>query len=173
MRIGQGYDSHRFAVGRRLVLGGVEIPHDRGLAGHSDADAVAHAITDALLGAAGLGDIGRHFPPTDEQWKGADSMELLARVLHLLEEENYQVVNVDVTVIAEAPKIGPHADAMRARLAGMMGISPEQVSVKGKSNEGMGWTGQGEGIAALAVALIDRIEDQDRTFARASAGAAA
>ena len=173
MRIGQGYDSHRFAVGRRLVLGGVEIPHDRGLAGHSDADAVAHAITDALLGAAGLGDIGRHFPPTDEQWSGADSMDLLARVLHLLEEENYQVVNVDVTVIAEAPKIGPHADAMRARLAAVMGISPEQVSVKGKSNEGMGWTGQGEGIAALAVALIDRIEDQDRTFARASAGVAA
>lgn len=166
MRIGQGYDSHRFVAGRRLVLGGVEIPHDRGLGGHSDADAVAHAITDAILGAAGLGDIGQHFPPSDEQWKDADSMELLGRALHLLEEENYQVVNVDVTIVAETPKVGPHASAMCARLAEVLGVSPKQLSVKGKSNEGMGWIGRGEGIAALAVALIDRIEDQDRTFAR-------
>jgi len=173
MRIGQGYDSHRFAEGRRLILGGVEIPHHQGLAGHSDADAVAHAITDALLGASGLGDIGKHFPPTDEAWKDADSIDLLSRVLLLLEQENYQVVNVDVTVIAEAPKIGPHAEAMRARLSGVLRISPDQVSVKAKSNEGMGWTGRGEGIAALAVALIDRIEDQDRIFARASAGGVA
>jgi 2-C-methyl-D-erythritol 2,4-cyclodiphosphate synthase len=169
MRIGQGYDSHRFAEGRRLVLGGVEIPHDRGLTGHSDADAVAHALCDALLGAAGLGDIGRHFPPSDGAWKDADSMDLLTRVVHLLEGENYQPVNVDVTVVTEAPKIGPHADAMRARLAAVLSISPEHVSVKGKSNEGMGWTGSGEGIAVLAVALIDRMEDQDRTFARATA----
>jgi 2-C-methyl-D-erythritol 2,4-cyclodiphosphate synthase len=173
MRIGQGYDSHRFAEGRRLILGGIEIPHDRGLAGHSDADAVAHAVTDAILGAAGLGDIGRLFPPTDGAWKDADSMDLLARAVHRLEQENYQVVNVDATVIAEAPKIGPHAAAMSERLASVLGISPGQVSVKAKSNEGMGWTGRGEGIAALAVALIDRIEDQDRIFARASAGAAA
>ena len=166
MRIGQGYDSHRFSEGRRLVLGGVEIPSDRGLAGHSDADAVAHAVTDALLGAAGLGDIGRHFPPTDEEWKDADSMSLLAKVVHLLEGENYQVVNVDVTVVAEQPRIGPHAEAMRARLGEVLGIAPAYVSVKGKTNEGMGWIGRGEGIAAFAVALIDSVEDQSRLFAR-------
>ncbi|HET8654255.1 MAG TPA: 2-C-methyl-D-erythritol 2,4-cyclodiphosphate synthase [Longimicrobiaceae bacterium] len=166
MRIGHGYDSHRFAEGRRLVLGGVEIPWDRGLSGHSDADAVAHAVTDALLGAAGLGDIGRHFPPGDDAWKDADSMDLLARALRLIEGEDYQVVNVDVTVVAEAPRIGPHADAMRARLAAVLGIAQEQVSIKGKSNEGLGWIGAGEGLAAFAVALIDRIEDQSAVFAR-------
>lgn len=166
MRIGHGYDSHRFAEGRRLVLGGVEIPSARGLDGHSDADAVAHAVTDALLGAAGLGDIGRHFPPSDAQWKDADSMQLLARVVALLEGENYQVVNLDVTVVAEEPRIGPHGDAMRERIAGVVGISPRNVSVKGKSNEGLGWVGRGEGIAVFAVALIDRMEDQDAVHAR-------
>ncbi len=155
MRIGHGYDSHRFADGRRLILGGVEISGERGLDGHSDADAVAHAVTDALLGAAGLGDIGSHFPPSDAEWKDADSMHLMERVVGLLEARNYQVVNVDVTVIAEQPRIGPHAGAMRARLAQVIGISPQHVSVKGKSNEGMGWVGRGEGIAAFAVALID------------------
>lgn len=165
MRIGHGYDSHRFAEGRRLVLGGVEIAHERGLAGHSDADAVAHAVTDALLGAAGLGDIGAHFPPTDATWKDADSMELLERALRILETSNFQVVNVDVTVVAEAPRIGPHAGAMRARLAGVLGIAPDQVSVKGKSNEGMGWIGRGEGIAAFAVALIDRMGSVDELHA--------
>lgn len=169
MRIGNGYDSHRFAEGRRLVLGGVEIPHDRGLSGHSDADAVAHAVTDALLGAAGLGDIGRHFPPGDAEWKDADSMELLARVVRLLEGHNYQPVNVDVTVVAEAPKIGPHADAMRERLAGVLGISPGHVSVKGKTNEGLGWIGRGEGIAVFAVALVDRMEEMDAFLARQGA----
>lgn len=166
MRIGNGYDSHRFAEGRRLVLGGVEIPHEKGLTGHSDADAVAHAVTDALLGAAGLGDIGRHFPPGDAEWKDADSMELLARVVRLLEGHNYQPVNVDVTVVAEAPKIGPHADAMRERLAGVLGISPGHVSVKGKSNEGLGWIGRGEGIAVFAVALVDRMEEMDAFLSR-------
>lgn len=161
MRIGQGYDSHRFAEGRKLILGGVEIPGDRGLAGHSDADAVAHAITDALLGAAGLGDIGRHFPPSDDTWKEADSLQLLARAVRLLEGRNYQVVNVDVTLIAEWPKIGPHAPAMQEKVAGVLGISPEHVSIKGKTNETMGWIGRGEGIAVLAVALIDDLEDQD------------
>src|SRR5687768_133116 len=141
MRVGIGYDSHRFADGRKLVLGGVEIPHERGLGGHSDADAVAHAVTDALLGAAALGDIGTHFPPADERWRGADSIELLRTAYHLLEEENYQVVNVDVTVICEAPRIGPYAEQMRARLAAALGIAPRHVSVKGKSNEGMGWIG--------------------------------
>ncbi len=171
MRIGNGYDSHRFAEGRRLVLGGVEIPHDRGLTGHSDADAVAHAVTDALLGAAGLGDIGRHFPPSDPQWKDADSMQLLARVVRLLEGHNYQTVNVDVTVVAEAPKIGPHADAMRERLAAVLGISAAHVSVKGKTNEGLGWIGRAEGIAVFAVALIDDVEDVDAFLARRRAPA--
>lgn len=166
MRIGHGYDSHRFAEGRRLVLGGVEIPHDRGLTGHSDADAVAHAVTDALLGAAGLGDIGRHFPPTDDTWKDADSMQLLDRVVRLLEGRNYQVVNVDVTVVCEAPKIGPHAAAMGERLAATLGIAPDHVSVKGKTNEGMGAIGRGEGIACFAVALIDDMKGIDDLHAR-------
>ncbi len=166
MRIGHGYDSHRFAEGRRLILGGVEIPHERGLDGHSDADAVAHAVTDALLGAAGLGDIGRHFPPSDAQWKDADSLQLLSRVVRLLEGRNYQVVNVDVTVVCEAPKIGPHAEAMQQRLAGVLGIAPDHISIKGKSNEGLGWIGRGEGIAAFAVALIDSLENIDALHAR-------
>lgn len=166
MRIGHGYDSHRFAEGRRLVLGGVEIPHERGLDGHSDADAVAHAVTDALLGAAGLGDIGRHFPPTDAAWKDADSIQLLAKAVRLLEGRNYQVVNVDVTVVSEAPRIGPHAAAMQERLASVLRIAPGHISIKGKSNEGMGWIGRGEGIAAFAVALIDSLEDIDALHAR-------
>jgi 2-C-methyl-D-erythritol 2,4-cyclodiphosphate synthase len=158
MRVGLGYDSHRFVEGRRLILGGVEIDHPLGLEGHSDADAVAHAVTDAVLGAAGLGDIGRHFPPTDAQWRRADSIQLLRRVGNLVAEQNYQVVNVDVTVVCEAPKLAPHADAMRHTLAGALGIAPRLVSVKGKSNEGMGWIGRGEGIAAMAVVLVDRVE---------------
>jgi 2-C-methyl-D-erythritol 2,4-cyclodiphosphate synthase len=159
VRIGHGYDSHRFAEGRRLVLGGVEIPAERGLAGHSDADAVAHAVTDALLGAAGLGDIGRHFPPSDAEWKNADSMLLLARVVRMLEARNVQVVNVDVTVVTESPRIGPHAEEMRRRIAATLDIAPANVSVKGKSNEGMGWIGRGEGLAVWAVALVDSIPD--------------
>ena len=166
MRIGHGYDSHRFAAGRRLVLGGVEIPSERGLDGHSDADAVAHAVTDALLGAAALGDIGTHFPPSDERYRDADSMALLRQVVRLLEARNYQVVNVDVTVIAEQPRIGSHTVAMRSGLAAACGIAPEHVSVKGKSNEGLGWIGRGEGIAAFAVALIDAMEDVDALHAR-------
>ncbi|MEX2584483.1 MAG: 2-C-methyl-D-erythritol 2,4-cyclodiphosphate synthase [Gemmatimonadota bacterium] len=168
MRIGYGYDSHRFAVGRPLILAGVEIPSQRGLEGHSDADVIAHAIIDALLGAAGLGDIGAHFPPTEKEWKDADSMELLARVVRLLESENYQVVNVDVTLIAEEPRIQPHVEAMRRRLSEVIGIAPTHVSVKGKSNEGMGWIGRSEGIAAHSVVLINRIEDQDPVHARHS-----
>jgi 2-C-methyl-D-erythritol 2,4-cyclodiphosphate synthase len=158
MRIGVGYDSHRFAADRRMVLGGVDIEHDVGLAGHSDADAVAHAVTDALLGAAALGDIGTHFPPSEERWKDADSMALLGAALRLLEERNYQVVNVDATIVCEVPKLAPHAAAMRARLAATLGIAPAAVSVKAKTNEGMGWIGRGEGIAVVAVALIDSVE---------------
>ncbi|CAN5739487.1 2-C-methyl-D-erythritol 2,4-cyclodiphosphate synthase [soil metagenome] len=158
MRVGLGYDSHRFTDGRRLVLGGIEIEHARGLDGHSDADAVAHAVTDALLGACGLGDIGSHYPPTDEAWRDADSIELLRRVGLLAAEQNYQVVNIDVTVICEAPRIGPHAADMCARVAGALGIAPGAVSVKGKTNEGMGWIGRGEGVAAMAVVLVDRLD---------------
>jgi 2-C-methyl-D-erythritol 2,4-cyclodiphosphate synthase len=157
MRVGHGYDSHRFKPGRRLVLGGVEIPSDIGLDGHSDADAVAHAVTDAILGAAALGDIGRYFPPTDASWKDADSMDLLATAVHILEGENYQIVNVDVTVVTESPKISAYADAMRERLARVLHIGPAHVSVKGKTNEGLGWIGRGEGLAAFAVALIDSV----------------
>jgi 2-C-methyl-D-erythritol 2,4-cyclodiphosphate synthase len=158
MRVGLGYDSHRFAEGRRLVLGGVEIDHASGLSGHSDADAVAHAVTDALLGAASLGDIGRHFPPTDERWRDADSIDLLRQAAQLAAERNYQVVNVDVTIVCEAPKIGPHAAAMCGRLASALGIAPAAVSVKAKTNEGLGWIGRGEGVASMAVVLIDRVE---------------
>jgi 2-C-methyl-D-erythritol 2,4-cyclodiphosphate synthase len=158
MRVGLGYDSHRFADGRRLVLGGIVIDHPQGLEGHSDADAVAHAVTDALLGATGLGDIGRHYPPSDPAWKDADSMELLKQSVELAAQQNYQVVNVDVTVVCEAPRIGPHAEAMQARIALALGIAPRLVSVKGKTNEGMGWIGRGEGIAAMAVVLVDRVE---------------
>jgi 2-C-methyl-D-erythritol 2,4-cyclodiphosphate synthase len=158
MRVGTGYDSHRFGTGRRLVLGGVEIEHDRGLEGHSDADVVAHAVTDALLGAAGLGDIGTHFPPGDERWKDADSIELLRRSAELAAGQNYQVVNVDVSIVAESPRMAPYIPLMRQRLADALGIGPDHVSVKGKSNEGMGWIGRGEGIAAIAVVLIDAID---------------
>lgn len=159
MRVGLGYDSHRFEQGRRLVLGGVTIPDHAGLAGHSDGDAVAHALIDALLGAAGDGDIGSHFPPTDVRWKDADSMDLLRRAVTILEGRNYQVVNVDVTVICETPKIGPHAAAMRARLGALLGVGPDAVSVKGKTNEKMGWIGAGEGLAVHAVALVDTIRE--------------
>lgn len=154
MRVGIGYDSHRFAESRRLILAGVRIPHDRGLAGHSDADAVAHAVTDALLGAAALGDIGAHFPASDERWRDADSMVLLERVVTLLRDGGLVPLNVDVTVICEAPRLGPHTDAMRTRLATSLGLDARAVSIKAKTNEGMGWVGRGEGLAALAVASV-------------------
>lgn len=154
MRVGIGYDSHRFAPGRRLVLGGVEIPHEVGLIGHSDADAAAHAVTDAILGAAALGDIGAHFPPSDPRWRDADSIGLLESAVRILAEHGYRVHNVDLTIICEAPKILPHVPAMRERLAEALGIEVGQVSIKGKTNEGMGWIGRGEGIAAMAVATV-------------------
>ncbi|MFO7260079.1 MAG: 2-C-methyl-D-erythritol 2,4-cyclodiphosphate synthase [bacterium] len=154
MRVGIGYDSHRFAPGRRLVLGGIEIPSERGLSGHSDADVVAHAITDALLGAAALGDIGTHFPPSDPRWKDADSLELLAQVRRWLTERGYRVGNVDVTIVCEAPRLGPFIAEMRARLAATLEIETERISIKAKTNEGMGWIGRGEGVAALAVAVL-------------------
>ena len=154
MRIGFGYDSHRFDEARPLVLGGVRIPDHPGLLGHSDGDAIAHAVADALLGAAALGDIGRHFPPSEAQWKDVDSMAMLARAVELLRESDLRVCNLDVTVITERPKIAPNAPEMVARLSEVLGTAPEGISVKGKTNEGMGWIGSGEGMAVHAVALL-------------------
>ena len=156
MRIGFGYDSHRFDEARPLVLGGVQIPDHPGLLGHSDGDAIAHAVIDALLGAAALGDIGRHFPPSESQWKDADSMELLARAVELIGESDLRVCNVDVTVITEQPEIAPNAQEMVTRLSEVLGTAPDAISVKGKTNEGMGWIGSGEGMAVHAVALLER-----------------
>lgn len=155
MRVGIGYDCHPFDSSRRLVLGGVHIPDHPGLAGHSDGDAVAHAVADALLGAAGLGSIGDHFPDTDPELRGADSIRLLARVGRLLAEHGFRTVNVDVTVVAESPRVAPYAAAMSARVAGALGIPAPAVSVKGTRNEGMGWIGRGEGLAAIAVGLLE------------------
>ena len=155
-RIGIGYDSHRFAEGRPLVLGGVHIPWDRGLIGHSDADAVCHAVTDAILGAAGLGDIGTLFPDTEAAWKDANSVGLLAVAVSHVHDAGYVVGNIDVVVICERPKIGPHAEAMRAVLAHTLQIAPGDVSVKGKTNEGVDATGRGEALAVHAVAMIVR-----------------
>jgi 2-C-methyl-D-erythritol 2,4-cyclodiphosphate synthase len=151
-RSGIGIDSHAFAAGRPLILGGVEIAHDRGLAGHSDADVLSHAIADALLGAAGLGDIGLHFPDTDPAYAGADSIELLREVVRRL--EGAEVVHVDATVMMERPKLAPHREAMRARLAEALGVPVARVNVKATTGEGMGFVGRGEGVAAMAVATI-------------------
>jgi len=157
VRVGIGYDAHRFAEGRRLVLGGVEVPYDRGLLGHSDADVVLHAIMDALLGAAGLGDIGCHFPDTDETFRGASSVLLLAATCSLLEASGFFAAQLDATVLAEAPRLAPHVPAMRARIAEALGIDESCVSIKATTNEGLGWVGRGEGIAAFAVAQVDVI----------------
>ena len=159
VRAGTGYDSHRFSDARPLVLGGVTIPDAPGLGGHSDGDAVLHALIDALLGAAALGSIGLLFPDTDPSLAAVDSARLLSRVVDLLGEGNWRVVNADVTVITERPRIQPHAEAMCRRIAGLLGVPRTAVSVKGKSNEGMGWIGRGEGLAVMAVALIDRAAD--------------
>ena len=154
MRIGHGFDVHAFAEGRRLIIGGVEIPHDRGLLGHSDADVLIHAICDALLGAAGQGDIGRHFPDSDPRYKGIDSRELLRHVAGLLDAGGWRVGNVDATIIAQAPRMAPHIPAMRERLAADLGISVEALNVKATTTEKLGFTGRGEGIAAESVCLI-------------------
>ena len=155
IRVGIGYDSHRFEEGRPLVLGGIRIPHPRGLAGHSDADAVAHALIDAMLGAAAAGDIGQHFPDTDPKWKGADSMELLRRAHQLVRERGFALAQADLTIITEQPQLGPHLAAMAAKLAERLGARPGSVSLKAKTNEGMGFIGRGEGIAVLAIATLE------------------
>ncbi len=154
LRIGEGWDVHALVAGRPLILGGVTIPHDKGLLGHSDADALLHAITDALLGAAGLGDIGRHFPDTDERFRGADSAVLLAEAVRRVREQGWQLVNLDSTVIAQAPKLAPHIDAMRARIAQLLAIDTAQVNVKAKTAEKMGPVGEGRSIEARAVVLL-------------------
>ncbi len=155
-RSGIGYDSHRFAEGRRLVLGGVEIPGERGLSGHSDADVLTHALIDALLGAAGLGDIGQHFPDTDERYRDADSLELLREVCSFLDEHGWSIRHLDASVICDAPKLSPHRDEMRSRLASIVGLKALEVNVKFTTNEGLGFIGRGEGMAALAIATVER-----------------
>ena len=156
MSTGLGYDCHRLVAGRRLVLGGVEIPHDRGLEGHSDADVLTHAIIDAMLGACALGDIGQHFPDTDPQYKDADSIALLRATVAILARAGFAVVHVDATVVLEAPKLSPVRDAMRATLARGLGLGMEHVSVKATRGEGMGFVGRGEGVATLALATVVR-----------------
>jgi len=156
-RSGIGYDSHRFAAGRPLILGGVEIPGaERGLSGHSDADVLTHAVIDALLGAAGLGDIGQHFPDTDERYRDADSLALLREVSGFLAEHGWEISHLDASVICDAPKLSPHRDEMRSRLAAAAGLQPLEVNVKFTTNEGLGFIGREEGMAALAIATVER-----------------
>jgi len=159
MRIGHGYDVHRLKPLRKLIIGGVEIPYERGLDGHSDADVLAHAIMDALLGAAALGDIGKHFPPTDEKYRGASSIELLVEVAEILKVAGYKPVNIDSTIVAEAPKLAPYIEKMRGNLAVALEMPLCDVSVKATTEEKMGFTGAGEGIAAHAVCLIEKYEE--------------
>ncbi|HVN37206.1 MAG TPA: 2-C-methyl-D-erythritol 2,4-cyclodiphosphate synthase [Myxococcota bacterium] len=156
MRVGQGFDSHALVPGRPLVLGGVEIPHDRGLEGHSDGDVLLHAVTSALLGALGEGDLGRHFPSSDGSLAGVSSAALLSRVVARVRERGYALGNLDTTVIAQAPRLAPHQDAMRERIAKLLDTAPERVNVKVTSTDGLGAIGRGEGIAAFAVVLLER-----------------
>ena len=155
MRIGQGFDVHALVAGRKLIIGGVEIPYHLGLLGHSDADVLLHAICDALLGACALGDIGRHFPDSDARYKGIDSRELMRHVMHLLVEQGYRVVNVDATIIAQAPKMAPHIPRMVAHIAADLGVELGAINVKATTTENLGFTGRGEGIAAQAICLLE------------------
>ena len=155
IRCGIGYDAHRLVAGRKLILGGVEIPYERGLEGHSDADVVSHAIADALLGAMGEGDIGHHFPNTDETIRGISSLEILRHVRSLLAEKNARATNIDATIIAEAPKLQPHIDQMRAKLGSALGCDASRVNVKATTNEGLGTIGRGEGMACIATAMVE------------------
>jgi len=157
MRVGIGYDLHRLEPGRPLILGGIEVPFDKGLAGHSDGDALAHAITDALLGAAALGNIGQHFPDTDPKYKGADSMELLRRATQLVRDQGYSIENLDANIIAQQPKLNPHLDAMRARLSEVMDVEIGRISVKAKTNELVGPEGRGEAMSTQAVVLLESV----------------
>ena len=156
IRIGQGFDVHAFGPGDHVVLGGVRVPHDRGIVAHSDGDVLIHAICDAVLGALALGDIGKHFPPSDPQWKGADSRRFLVHCVGLAAGRGWRIGNVDATVVGERPKVGPHADAIRATLATDLGVDIDAVSVKATTTERLGFTGRGEGLAAMAVVLLER-----------------
>lgn len=156
MRIGQGFDVHAFGPGDHVMLGGVKVPHPYGLVAHSDGDVAVHALCDALLGALALGDIGAHFPDSDPRWKGSDSVQLLAHCMALVYARGYALGNADITVICEQPKLAPHADAMRARLAAAMGCNVDAISIKASTSEKLGFTGRGEGIAAMAVVLLER-----------------
>jgi len=155
MRIGQGFDVHQLVVGRRLLLGGVEIPFERGLEGFSDGDALLHAVADAILGAIGAGDLGRHFPSSDERWRGAASGEILAQVVNMMREAGYAIENVDATIVAEVPRLAPHQKAMHEKLAGLLAVSPSRVNLKITSTDKLGALGRGEGIAGLAVVLLE------------------
>ena len=157
MRVGQGFDVHQLVEGRKLIMGGVEIPYERGLLGHSDADVLLHAISDALLGAAALGDIGRHFPDSDPRYKGIDSRHLLREVMQLVKDKGYGVVNLDATIIAQAPKMAPHIEQMVVNIAADLGVEADCVNVKATTTEKLGYAGRGEGIAAQAVCLIEKI----------------
>jgi 2-C-methyl-D-erythritol 2,4-cyclodiphosphate synthase len=156
LRVGHGFDAHRLVAGRPLRLGGVEVPHGRGLEGHSDGDCVLHAVCDALLGAAGEGDMGRHFPSKDQRWRGVASRVFLEEVRRLVREAGYSLVNLDVTVVAQEPGLAPHLEAMRSAIAGLLEVEPAQVSVKAKSTDRLGALGRGEGIAALATVLLEK-----------------
>lgn len=158
MRIGSGYDVHRLAEGRKLILGGVEIPYEKGLLGHSDADVLVHAVMDALLGAAAMGDIGRHFPDNDEQYKNISSLLLLEKVSLLLKERGYNTINIDATVIAQRPKLAPYIEQMVKNMADVLGVPCDSINVKATTEEGLGFTGSGEGIAAQAVCMIEKIK---------------
>ena len=159
MRVGMGYDEHKLAEGRPLILGGVHVPYEKGLLGHSDADVLLHAICDALLGAAALGDIGRHFPDTDPEYKGADSMELLKKVRELVEKECYLIENVDATVIAQKPKLAPYIEEMREKIAETLGVGRKQINVKATTEEHLGFTGEGLGISAQAVCMLTTVDN--------------
>lgn len=166
MRIGNGYDVHRLVENRKLILGGVEIPYEKGLLGHSDADVLLHAVMDALLGAAALGDIGKHFPDNDPAYEGADSMKLLEEVGKLLQEKAYFIENIDATVIAQRPKLAPYIETMRENIAARLQIDKNQVNVKATTEEGLGFTGQGQGISAQAICLLETIDNFDYRSSR-------
>lgn len=158
MRIGHGFDAHRLVAGRKLILGGVDVPHERGALGHSDADVLAHALSDAILGAGALGDLGTYFPDTNEQWKDANSLDLLAQCRAIVEREGYRIHNVDATIVVQRPRLAPYVERMRENIAARLGLPVTQVSIKAKTSEGLGYTGDGSGIAAFAVALIRDVD---------------
>lgn len=167
MRVGMGYDVHKLVEGRKLIIGGVDIPNEKGLLGHSDADVLVHAIMDALLGAAALGDIGKHFPDTDERYKGADSLKLLEHVAKLLDENNMLVGNIDATIIAQRPKMAPHIEQMRRNIADRLSIDLSQINIKATTEEGLGFTGAGEGISAQSVCLLETVSNFDYRLSQA------